>query len=78
MNDFTKESALLVKMILVFPPLPLSIILNKQHQYRSITDVMNFVLVLQSWTIYTKSFCREIHRSNKSASENYPIQIPSI
>ena len=74
MKDFTNESALLVEMILVFP----LINLNKQHKYRSITDVLSFVLCLAILDDLYKSFCREIHRSNKSASENYPIQIPSI
>ena len=45
MKDFTNESALLVEMI-VFPPLPLTTDLNKQHIYRSITVVMNFILCL--------------------------------
>lgn len=43
---FTNESALLVEMILVFPPLPLTTDLTKQHIYRSSSVVMNFIICL--------------------------------
>ena len=46
MKDFTNESALLVEMILVFPPLPLTTDLTKQHIYRSSSVVMNFIICL--------------------------------